>query len=114
MKKNEEMEGELKNWIKNGGNEKNFIEFKKYQYNQVFWLVAFQMSFSILIISILIAFMDLLINLMGFPVYLTLFGCNFYFIYRFSLKVVPKANKKAINNIEYLLTKTPNSPLNTN
>ncbi len=101
---NLDLNKELKKWKEeDNGTGETFLEFKKYEYNQTFWFVAFLTGFSFFSFSIVLNFMEVVVNLVGWIPYLVLFCCNFYFIWRFCLKIVPKAHEKSIRDVRYLL-----------
>ena len=91
---------ELNGWQ---GTRENFIDFKKYQYNQVFWQSTFQLTISIFMAGILIWLKDFAITVIGFFPWLIWFFCSIYPIIKFANVTIPRACSTSINNIKILL-----------
>jgi len=81
----------------------NFIQFKKYQYHQVFWQCAFQLTFTIFIISILAIFHEIIIGITGFIPLVVWMICAVYPIVKFCMRVIPRSVEKSVENIRILL-----------
>lgn len=82
---------------------KNFIDFKKYQYNQVFWQSKFQLTFSIFILGVVIILKDFTIEIIGFTFWLVWFFCSTYPLLKFSYIILPRACGNSIKNMKILL-----------
>jgi hypothetical protein len=85
------------------GTKENFIDFKKYQYNQVFWQSAQAMTFSIFMAGIVIILKDFTIEIIGFIPWLTWLFCSLYPLAKFSNKILPRACETSIKNMKILL-----------
>lgn len=90
---------ESKKWT---GNQKNFVKWKKYQYNQAFSTVSKFIPFIILIITVILGFKNEIINSSGLLPILTFFSCLFFVIKRI-VDIIGQANTNAVEGMKYLL-----------
>ena len=96
----EDLSKELeKEW---NGTTKNFIEFKKYQYNQTFRFVFGLAPYIILSITFIFVFKNELIISMGNISFTILLYCIFFIISRLIL-IMGKANTNVIEGMKNLL-----------
>jgi hypothetical protein len=85
------------------GSYSNFVEFKKYQYNHVFWQASFQLSFSIFMFGLVTIARDFFIQIIGVLPWLVWVFCSVYPLAKFSLLIIPRASNFSINNMRTIL-----------
>ncbi len=85
------------------GGHKEFIEFKKYEYDRNFWYISLIFGFNTVLFGIFFTLKDLFINLVGLYPWIILILCSLYAPSRFLLFIIPRANGRAIENVKILL-----------
>jgi hypothetical protein len=91
---------ELSEWR---NSKKSFIDFKTFQYQQVFWQSAFQLTFTIFMAGILFLTKETITSIIGFYPWLICVAGSLYPLVKFSLVIIPASTRNFIENMKILL-----------
>jgi len=84
------------------GTFENLIKYKNYEYDKAFWLVIFENSFLIFIISIELALRDWISIIIGFYPWLISLLCAVFMLLHFATRIVPSALENSKQSMKIL------------